>query len=189
MKINIIHLSRRTDRYQSLMQQLASQNIKDYQLWEGIEHQNVWTGISRAFKNIVRDAKEKELPMVMIAEDDIVFTDKDSMKYFLENMPSYFDMYIASYYSGLETYDHRIERYRGNTLVVVHSKFYDKFLALPEDKNIDSALDFQGEYFVSPLFCALQIPGYSDQMKKQVDYTNKIPEHKIFRGYATPVPY
>lgn len=184
MTLNILHLKRRTDRYEPLMQQLAAQNIEDYRLWEGIEHENVWTGVSQAHKQIVRDAKEKELPVCCIGEDDLVFTDLNSWKYFNDHTPPYFDMYIASYYSGLETFDHRIESFRGMTLYKVANKFYDKFLSLPEDKNIDNALDFKGEYFVSPKFCCIQTPGYSDQMKKVVDYTNKVPEHKLFRGYA-----
>lgn len=185
MTLNIIHLPRRLDRYISLVDQLISQNIHEYKIWQGVENENVWTGISQAFKQIVMDAKEKELPFVCIGEDDLQFTDKDSWKYFNENTPDYYDMYIASYYSGLETFDHRIESFRGMTLIKVAQKFYNTFLSLPEDKNIDNALDYKGEYFVSPKMCCLQIPGYSDQMKKVVDYTNKIPEHKIFRGYAT----
>lgn len=182
MTLNIIHLPHRLDRYGHLVDQLISQNIIDYKIHEGIICEPVCTGISRSFKKIVQDAKEKELEMVTIGEDDILFTAPGAWQYFLDNIPPYFDMYIASYYSGLETYNHRIEDFRGLTLSIIHSKFFDKFLSMPEDKNLDHALSFKGEYFVSPLFPAIQCAGYSDQMKKYVDYTNKMPEHKLFRG-------
>lgn len=183
MTLNIIHLPHRKDRYKHLMQQLASQSITDYKLWPGIIHENVWTGISQAFKQIVRDAKEKELEMVCIGEDDLVFTAQGAWQYFLDNIPPYFDMYIASHYSGLETFNHRIEYFRGMTLIIVHSRFYKKFLDLDENKSIDHDLDFKGEYFVCPKWAAIQIPGYSDQLKNNVDYTNITPEHKLFRGH------
>lgn len=182
MILNIINLVHRKDRLLSIATQAKEQGVT-IKIWEGIIHENVCTGISRAFKMIVQDAKEKELPMVAIAEDDAVFTAPGAWQYFLDNMPGYFDMYLASYYSGLETYDHRIESYRGNTLIVVHQKFYDKFLNADETKNLDHALDFQGEYFVCTPWPAIQMPGYSDQLKKEVDYTGKTPEHKLFRGH------
>lgn len=185
MVLNIINLKKREDRLLSVCKQAKAQGIT-IKIWEGIEHKNPSTGISLAFKVVVQDAKDKELEMVAIAEDDCVFTHPDSWKYFLENIPPYFDIYLASYYSGLETFDYRIERFRGMTLFIVARKFFDKFLALPEDRDIDYALDNQGEYFVCPKFCCIQLPGYSDKDKKEVDYSNRIPHDRIFRGYPAP---
>lgn len=183
MEVHCINLKHRADRKESAINQSKEQGFEII-FWEGIYDESLppCTCISRSFKKIISFAKENELPQICVMEDDCVFTAPGAWQYFLDNIPSYFDMYIASYYSGLETYNHRIEDFRGMTLIIVHSKFYDKFIALPEDKNIDHALSYHGEYFVSPLFAAIQCPGYSDQMKKHVDYTNKMPEHKLFRG-------
>lgn len=184
MIINIINLKKREDRLLSICKQAKAQGIT-MKIWEGIEHENPATGINRAFKRIVQDAKDKELEMVCIGEDDLLLTHPDSWQYFLENIPPYFDIYLASYYSGLETFNHRIETFRGMTLILVARKFFDKFLSLPEDRDIDYALDKQGEYFVCPKFCAIQMPGYSDKDKAIVDHSIRIPDERIFRGYQS----
>lgn len=201
MTLNVIHLphfgnvpSHRLERYTQLLKELKSQNILDYKICDGIEATDelpAMTAILRAHKRVVQDAKDNDLPMVCIAEDDIMFTHQFSWDYFIQKIPAYFDLYLASYYSGLETFDNRIEMFRGMTLYVVARKFYDKFLDLPETTkkgseiipiNIDNALDKTGEFFVCPRFVAIQHPGYSDQMKKFVDYTDRIPTNKLFRG-------
>lgn len=181
MVINVLNLAHREDRLLSFAKQAKAEGC-EIRIWEGIVHPNVATGISRAFKQIVRDAKQRELPIVCCAEDDLVWSAPGAWQYFLDNIPDYFDMYIGSHYSGLETFDNRIESFRGMTLILIHSRFFDKFLDLPEDINIDYALGFKGEYFVCPKWVALQMPGYSDQLKEYVDYTNKTPEEKLFRG-------
>jgi hypothetical protein len=186
MTLNVLHLPRRKDRYINLIGQLSYVGITDYQIWEGFEFEPVVTAISQSFKRIVKDAQERGLEMVAIAEDDVWFTHPDSWKYFLENIPPYFDVYLSSYYSGTETFGGRVENYRGNSLIVVHSRFYEKFLNLDESINIDNAMDGLGEYFVCPLFAAIQFPGYSDQMKAHVDYSDRIPQHKLFKGYEVP---
>lgn len=183
MKLNIIHLPNRKDRESSMLKQLLWQEITDYKIWPGIIHEKPVTGICRAFKQIVQSAKDNNEIMCCIGEDDLSFTSKDSWKYFLDNIPGYFDMYLASFYSGLITFNNRIEKYRGNSLIIVHSKFYDKFLSVREDINIDNALDNLGEYFVSPMFCCIQTPGFSDNVGKEVNYSDRIPEHKLFKGY------
>jgi len=190
IRLNIIHLHHgegypphRQQRYDTLMKELASQNITDYKIWPGVEDKVPHTGISRAFKAIVQDAKDKELGMVCIGEDDLRFSAPGAWQYFLENIPAYFDMYLASFYSGMITFDNRIENFRGMSLIIVHQRFYDKFLSIPEDKNIDNALDGLGEYFVCPQWVATQHPGFSDKDQKMVNYDSKIPKERLFKGY------
>lgn len=205
MTLNIIHLPHgegypphRQQRYDTLMKELASQNITDYWIWAGIENKYPVCGVSRAFKRIVQYAKDNNLERVCIGEDDLKFTAPGAWKYFLDNIPSYFDMYMASFYSGVITFDNRVEKFRGMTLIVVHNKFYDKFLSskeyFNEDKdnpqppdevayiNIDNALDGLGEYFVSPLWPCIQHPGFSDKDQRMVNYDDRIPQHKLFKG-------
>src|SRR5262245_60079986 len=101
MKVNIIHLPHRTDRMESLLAQLSCQGITDYTIWNGIIDNNLAAkGISQAHKQIVRHAKENRLPEVLIAEDDLKFTAKGAFRFFLENKPQDFDLYLSSIYWG-----------------------------------------------------------------------------------------
>ena len=182
MKINFINLPHRIDRLRNVVEQISCQSITDYHIWPGIIHDTPVTGISMAFKQIVRDAKTKDLPMVCIAEDDIFFTAPCAWEFFLNNLPNDFDLYLGSYYSGWGQPGNTVDKFRGMTLIVVAKKFYDIFLNLPEDRNIDMALDGLGDYKVCPFFVAIQVPGYSDNVKKMVDYSNRIPANIIFTG-------
>ena len=74
MMINFINLPHRVDRLRNIIEQITCQSITDFHIWPGIIHNTSVTGISMAFKQIVRDARAKDLPMVCIAEDDIFFT-------------------------------------------------------------------------------------------------------------------
>lgn len=193
IRLHIIHLDHespgtpphRKQRYDTLMKELKTQGIENYWIWAGVEDKFPHTGISRAFKRIVKYAKDNNLEMVAIAEDDIRFSHRDSWKYFLENVPSYFDLYLSSFYSGLITFDNRIEDFRGMTLLIVHSKFYDKFLDANEETNIDHALVGLGEYFVCPMWPCTQHPGFSENLQMEVNHDIRIDQSKLFKGYQT----
>lgn len=191
MTLHILHLPHgegypphRQKRYDTLIKELKSQSIIDYWIWNGIEDKFPHTGISKAFKRVVQYAKDNELPMVAIAEDDVRFSHPDSWKYFLENIPPYFDLYLSSFYSGMITFDNRIENFRGMTCFIVAKKFYDKFLSADEEKNIDHALDGLGEYFVCPYFPCTQHPGFSDKDQREVNHDGRIDQNKLFKGYG-----
>lgn len=103
--------------------------------WYGNTDDNVFRSgnISRAFKQIVRDAKEKNLPFVIIGEQDLQFTAAGAWQYYLDNMPDDFDLYLGGIYSGQLEGNRIVNGYSGNTLITVHSRFYDFFLSANED--------------------------------------------------------
>lgn len=124
--------------------------------------------ISRAFKQIVRWAKEKKLPTVTIAEDDMRFTSSGAWKYYLDNMPGDFDIYSGGIYAG-QLFENRIVNgYSGNTLITIHEKFYDFFLSANEKDHLDRWLGntaFENKYIVCLPFVVKQIGGYSENTK------------------------
>ena len=63
MLINIIHLKHRFDREIQFQNELASQNIFSYKVWDGIIDPLISArGISKAHKQIVAWAKKKIFP-------------------------------------------------------------------------------------------------------------------------------
>lgn len=165
--------------------------------WEGtlaIDHEGrvsntvpAHTNISRAFKNIVTYAKERDWPMVTIAEDDMQLTSFKSWVYYWVNIPKDFDIYWGGIYAGQigEPYRtarcgvaHRIVNgISGMTLITVHKQAYDFFLQADENDHIDRWLGnfaFEKKFYTCFPFVVKQTPGYSENHRRV------IPDYKAY---------
>ena len=183
--LNIIHLSRRQDRYDLLMPQLALQGITDYVLHEGIEKKhNRKEGICKSHKAIVREAKEKGLPMVHIAEDDIVFTSPGAWDYYLSKIPDSFDLFMGMTYVGSHDENGRINSIcSGLTLYTVSERFYDSFLSIPDSCHVDrtiTAMHKEYEFILIDKFVAYQSGSKSDNTQTTCDYTPLLQGRKLY---------
>lgn len=169
--LNIITLK---ERFLSVLKEMKDHKI-NARYWSGITDSQIpKTNISRAHKKVVRYAKEAGLPFVVIAEDDIRFYAKGAYQYFLDNMPKDFDLYLGSYYTGIQE-GNIVKGFRGLTLYVCSARFYDKFLSADESKHIDGALNtVGGKFVVCDKFCAYQEPGYSFQRKTMVNDNSRL---------------
>jgi len=183
MLLNIIHLNSRADRMSLLREQLSFQGISAYRIWDGVVNEEcVCTGISQAHKNVVRQAKELELAEVLIAEDDLCFTAKGAFKYYLENKPLNFDIYLSGICYGEIKKDNSVDEFIGTTLYMVQRNFYDKFLLLPENRHLDRALKNLGRFIVCNPFVARPYNGFSDNMKQYMNYDFCFRDRTLYRG-------
>lgn len=183
--LNIIHLPKRNDRLQSLMEEMNVQGIP-YKMWEGILYKPAHTGISKAHKQIVQWAKYTSKPFVVIAEDDIKFSCPGAWKYFLSQIPSSYDLFCGVILSG-QVDGNRIVTTTGmsgtNTLYAIHERFYDFFLSVDESKHLDRELGrFSNinEYYVcNPMVCT-QMGGYSDNHRRVYHYDAYLEGKKLY---------
>lgn len=152
---------------------------------------NVVRSINISHKKIVEIAKRCRMPEIMIVEEDVMFTHPDAIDYFLENKPTEFDIYLGGVY-GLNQLAqerirfagpgaHEIHNFTGLHCYIIHSRYYDKFLAMPENSHIDDQPGM-GRFFVCYPFIALQHPGWSSNNRQTVDYNQKIPPEFIYHG-------
>lgn len=189
--LNIIHLPNnelyphRKEREDSFLKQIKEQNIKDYNIWEGVFNpDNTIQAVSQAHKQIVRAAKEQNRPRVIIAEDDFSFTNKGAWQYFLNSIPEKYDVFLSHIYHG--KYELDTGKLKGPfaslTLYSVHNRFYDKFLSMPEDKHLDLVMNIAWRYdiFVClPMVCR-QINGYSENNKEYKNWIEKEKDKPMF---------
>lgn len=181
MLLNIIHLQKRTDRFAVLAKEIATQAIREYKIWNGIlDEANPKRGISKAHKQIVQWALIEGLETVTIAEDDVKFTAPGAYNYFLSQQPADFDIYLGGITYGKITSDGSVEDFAGTHLYQIKRKFFDKFLSLPEEKDIDRSLANKGAFKVCNPFVAIQHDGYSDNHKKVQSYNSIFRERKLF---------
>jgi len=119
------------------MEELERQGVTDFEIWPCILLPDVVQSINASHKMIVRDAQDKGLEEVFIAEDDLFFPAKDGWKYFLKNKPkpTDYDIYLSCTYIPQDPPQHIC----GFHLYSVSSKYYDTFLSAPDFQHIDTA--------------------------------------------------
>jgi len=115
-------------------------------------------GCTKSHKKIVRYARNHNLPFIVIAEDDIVFSDKNSYQFYIDNMPKEFDIYFGMIYHGKTTETGFLRStFHGTTMYCVHNRFYDEFIALDENNHLDIILGqlvFKKLFYVClPMVC------------------------------------
>jgi hypothetical protein len=178
--INIIHLPQREDRLLLVKDQLTQQNLQGC-FWPGIpDIDNPKKGIAQAHKQVIKHAKQGNLHSVTIAEDDIKFTAPGAFDYFLEHEPAAFDLYLGGIYHGEIKPDNIVKDFAGLMLYTIHYRFYETFLSLPEENDIDRELAGRGKFVVCNPFVAIQHNGYSDNKKKYMDYDCCLQNRKLF---------
>lgn len=180
--INVISLPHRIDRKIHIVSEFKQQGITNYEFWNGIVASPPFVGIQRAHKQIVKDAKNKGLDMCCICEDDIKFSDIGSWKYFIENIPKKFDLYLSSIYWGEIDEYNIVKDFSSLTLYIIHSGYYDTFLNTPEIGHLDRSQCIRippenipqphGKFIVCNPFISYQIEGFSDNVQHETDYFN-----------------
>lgn len=180
-RLNIIS-GHRDDRLPLLMQELDRQGVTNYKLWDAIYLPSVVSSINEAHKQIVRFAKLAEFDEVIIAEDDFVGTHRNSWRYFLDNKPTSYDLYLSMVYTGDMGENNRVKSFTGMTLYSVHSRFYDKFLSVDPNEHIDRALAGLGDYHVCDPFTFIQRNGWSSNTGKKEVYDTLLEGRKLFNG-------
>jgi hypothetical protein len=184
--VNIIYDSRRFEKYEPLMNELVRQDIVDYKIWDCVMLPSVVESINASHKMIIRNAKENGDKECIIWEDDCWIPAADGWEYFLKNKPNDFDIYIGGTYS-LNEPDvwkpplQKVNNYVGNHCIIVHEKYYDRFLSVGDKLHIDTAQEGLGDFYVCFPFAAIQRPGFSaNNPGEKVNYNTELKERYVY---------
>jgi hypothetical protein len=170
MRLHIIHLPQRNDRMEILFNELDSQGISEFKIWDGIvDPDKTCRGIAKAHKQIVRYAKENKLPEVLIAEDDLHFTSPGAFDFFLQNKPKDFDLYLGGVSHGKLDPGNQVDDFAGGFFYLVNARFYNEFLNTSEEFHIDRQLRGKGKFIVCDPFAVIEHSGFSDNTKRFYD--------------------
>lgn len=182
--INILSLKRRQDRRESLIRHLKDFDCL-YKFWDAPDDRLImpFINICRGHKMIVEDARDNGYEFVIIAEDDMRFSSKNSLNYFLETMPESFDMWFGCIFTGT-IQDRRITHgFSGLQFYAVSRRFYDILLSADEKKHIDMWLSeqcYKYEFYVSDPFICYGESGHSDNFNRQwVFNESKLPRNLL----------
>ena len=181
MLLNIIHLAKRADRFDLLKKELQDQKIENYKIWEGIIDPIIpMRGISQAHKQIVRYAQSEKLTEILIGEDDLHFTEKGGFQFFINNKPLDYDIYLGGIFDGEIKKDNTVDDFSGLTLYLINERFYNIFLSMPENHNLDRALRNKGKFLVCNPFVVFQHNGFSDNVKQLCNYNAYLKDRTLF---------
>lgn len=171
--VHVINLPKREDRLLSFCNQMRI-IAAPFQIWSGIEgNLTPAQNINIAHKQVIKYAKENNLPRCIVSEDDCVFTHPDSYKYFLSQIPDSYDLFFGMLYAA-EIKDNKVlNGFSGLTLYCVSERFYDYFLSTPDNVHLDRNLGMvchEKEYYVCAPYICKQSGGYSDNMREHMNY-------------------
>lgn len=177
--VHVLTTEKRSDRHTSLIRQSIEQGFAvNFFFGEKSENRvDTKKFICQGHKRIIRYAKKNNLPFICIAEDDLVFPAPGAYKYFIDNIPGDYDLWMAVIYHGeIEPETYRVLNgfSGGMTLYCVHHRFYDFILNdVPDDCHIDRELGntcHKHKYFMCNPIAAAQSGGYSDNLKQIMYY-------------------
>lgn len=187
MILNIIHDDRVFGRIEPLIEELEKNKIQYNIRAACIDKKTVLESITESFRRIIQDAKDKGLSEVWIAEDDLTLSCDRAWKYFVDNKPKDFDVYISGSYLVHHEWKYEpplvlVNEWVGNHLIVVHEKYYDRWLESKPDVHIDNEQKGKGDFYVCFPYAALQRPSRSANCGYQeVNYNINIPKHYILQ--------
>lgn len=147
-------------------------------------YNNVVYSINASHKMIVKEAKKNGLKEVAICEDDIMFISTNGWEWFLQNKPEVYDIYSGCNYLAFQRPEKpgliKFKTIVGFQLYMVHERYYDQFLATPDNDHIDTAQKGEDMYAIWP-FPALQRPGFSNNNKAVVNYNVILQKEDIYQ--------
>lgn len=184
MTVQILYDNRHQEKWEPLMRELAEQGIVDYRIWDPVEcPESVIQSINLSHKQIIRWAKENDLPEVFVLEDDCQFTAPGAWNRFLEDMPPFpFDIYLGGTYGLSKPITGKTDQINGFHCYVMRKRFYDTFLSVPDDRHIDTALDRLGLFYVEYPFIAIQRPGWSSNSRAFSDKNVTLSNEDLYQG-------
>lgn len=182
--VNCINLMHRELRREQAENEAKEQGFY-IKFWEGIIDRHMRRrGVNLAHKQIIRQAKENGDRLCCIMEDDCRFFAKGAWDYYLERIPEDFDLYLAMcYYCDLDESNRIMGLFSSLTLYIVHERFYDFYLSVPEDEHLDRYLGLTSDthkYIVCDKYCCEQDGSISDNSLMQSDYKSYLIGRNIY---------
>lgn len=192
MEVHVLYDDRRAEKFGPLMHELTVQGVEATKIWRPIEAKTVIESINRSHKAIIRYAMEMGFEETCLIEDDCYFPAPDGWQYFLNHKPDDYDIYLGGCYGLNKVAFNRvrgehgaveIHNFVGLHCAIIHSRYYDRFLSVPDNEHIDTIQAGMGKFYVCYPMAALQRPGFSYNNMREVDYNSQLVPEDIYEGH------
>lgn len=182
----IINLAHRFDRRKAMSEQCIKMKIKNAEYFDAVHHHIGWKGATISHMNVIRKAKELNLPYVIIIEDDCVFSPafNSNIEIVEASIPKDWDMF----YYGQNQIEGKAIKLPNSCIAkctystsamcyAVSNTMYDKILNevkldKPHDVYYAQMHKSINAYCVLPNL-AWQMDSYSDILERDVKYVKE----------------
>lgn len=175
-----MNLDARTDRWAQVQEDFILPEIKLERVSAVAKPERPLNGVAETFNNIVKAAKERGDPYVLIIEDDLRVLDAKKVMDSFENVPEDWEILLGGVYHLCSdkkvVCDNwiKVTDFCSLHFIIINEKIYDKIIDIERHgKHLDRVLgkmagtDFN-TYLMYPMPCQ-QRPGFSDLRKRNVD--------------------
>lgn len=191
-----IHLEHRTDRLPNMRLQL-DKFAGEWNVWPGEINKVGAIGIGNSIKKLIKYSKDNNYEMVHMFEDDVIFPHENAKERWveaIENAPEDWDILLGGvYYSSklkpINDWWQKTEDFCALHCTIFRNTSYDHILnhnVQSDNKNIDrymGKLSKEGKLnvYVAWPMVAVQLDGYSDNVKKDTKYSSRLKSFKIYK--------
>jgi GR25 family glycosyltransferase involved in LPS biosynthesis len=182
----VINLKHRTDRLEQIKSEMQWVfTDTSFNLFEGIVHRKPMIGCGSSHLAIIQLAKERNLPYVLLIEDDCIFPAKEKVLPYIneafKEVPDDFNIVFGGLYQAkltnpINNYWMRVRQYSSTHFYIVNSKCYDLILnGWDKNSHIDRWLaEHVDNSYCTKKMWAIQSVGYSDNVCQNIDYSHML---------------
>jgi len=195
MTAHVIHNINRPDRLANIIKQADEQGFEFEIHAATMDEDNPVRGCHLSHRKIVQKAKDEGWPCVWIMEDDCMFTGPGAVKHFLRSIPMIYRIYTGGSYGTHKTYHKDVyytypQSISGTHCYILRNSVYGQFLGMDENEHLDVvisktfALEDKVAIVMPAQIIALQMPGYSDITRQEVNYNNDkyLWQYELWKG-------
>ena len=195
----VINMKSRPDRWNNILENNKTFRSIHINLFDAVTHPIGQIGCALSHMSLVQMAKDKQLPYIMVMEDDCLIVDPDNFdrrflkihKWLREHL-SEWDVFNAgpTYCSAddvLEVLEDDIIRIRKGYcahMVIYNSSVYDRILQNDPTRPVDVLVSDQFRQVTAVPYLAIQYPSISNVQNGFMDYTKTFSEYesKLLEG-------
>jgi len=195
IKSYCVHLKKRKDREKNMIKELNS-FTDNWEVFDAIAMSPGYKGTSESFKSIIRQAKSNNLEHVLIFEDDVKFTSKNSKIKFqkaIDSLPENWDILLGGVYhltnKEIKANGHilKVDDFSSLHCTLINKTAYDAILQhnYKGSKHLDRYLGKLSKenkinvYLTYPMV-AIQYNTFSDNVKRSVNYDKLLEKFELF---------
>lgn len=181
----VINLESRPDRLELARKELDGMGAY---IMPGFIEKDPMIGIAKAHLNCIAHAKEKDWPVVLIMEDDVMLRPKckEYLDEALKHLPDNWELLLGGVYeeNKLQQYNEywdSIGEFCGLHFYIVNKSAYEKILEYNYNLHIDRWMNYNGKRlnaYLTKKYVATQRDGYSDNVKANTSYNELLLKKK-----------
>ncbi|HBI87017.1 MULTISPECIES: hypothetical protein [Sphingobacterium] len=182
IQVFAINLEDRDDRKNHILKQFAGKSEFEFALVKAVKHKIGAVGLWQTLYNIIKQAETKQLPYIIVCEDDHCFTLDYSLAYLRNTIVKADRLHSDILLGGVSHFEDAVQveqelfwinHFTGFQFTIIYKRAFKKLLALEfnDDDNVDLKMSQISDnmYCIYPFVSIQKEFGYSDVTVKNAE--------------------